>query len=129
MSISDTAEYWHDVKRKTNNRLPYVHVKDYDCGHFHVIDSRNLFEVDCPACRRHIDNCLELVSAEKQQKHDYEQNKINKAKKKWKQSYPSNPECPKCGFVMIKRINHKSGLKFFGCCQYPKCDSTMKILL
>ena len=30
--------------------------------------------------------------------------------------------CPKCGSQLVKRISKKSGKKFFGCTNYPKCD-------
>ena len=30
--------------------------------------------------------------------------------------------CPKCGSKLVKRVSKKSGKKFFGCTNYPKCD-------
>ena len=30
--------------------------------------------------------------------------------------------CPKCGSKLVKRISKKSGKKFYGCTNYPKCD-------
>ncbi|MEE0946263.1 MAG: type I DNA topoisomerase [Acutalibacteraceae bacterium] len=30
--------------------------------------------------------------------------------------------CPKCGGELIKRIAKKTGKKFYGCSQFPKCD-------
>lgn len=55
MSLPDTAEYWWDVKRKSS-RMPFVHIKGFDCGHFHVTESKKLKEVDCYACKKEIEN-------------------------------------------------------------------------
>lgn len=30
--------------------------------------------------------------------------------------------CPKCGSKLVKRLSKKSGKKFYGCTNYPKCD-------
>ena len=30
--------------------------------------------------------------------------------------------CPKCGSKLVKRVSKKSGKKFYGCTNYPKCD-------
>lgn len=30
--------------------------------------------------------------------------------------------CPKCGSKLVKRVSKKTGKKFFGCTNYPKCD-------
>ena len=38
---------------------------------------------------------------------------------------PNNPDCPKCGMRMVKRIS-KYGT-FYGCSQYPNCKSTKSI--
>jgi len=125
MCLSDTAEYWQDVKSHfQNKRQPFVHIKGFDCGHYHVVDTNKLHHVDCYACRKHIDSNDELIKLMKQQEKQDEQNRINKIKSKWVNKYPNNPICPTCGFVMLERTNKQSGQKFFGCCQYPKCKTT-----
>lgn len=30
--------------------------------------------------------------------------------------------CPKCGGELVKRVSKKTGKKFYGCAEYPKCD-------
>jgi DNA topoisomerase-1 len=30
--------------------------------------------------------------------------------------------CPKCGAELIRRVSKKTGKKFYGCSNYPKCD-------
>jgi len=51
MSLSDTAEYWNDVKRNNNrSKLPFTHLIGLDCGYYHVCDTKNLADIDCYAC-------------------------------------------------------------------------------
>lgn len=38
----------------------------------------------------------------------------------------SSTRCPRCRSSMVERSNRKSGQKFFGCSQYPKCRGTLK---
>ena len=59
MSLSDTAEYWWDIK-KPNNKRVFVHVKGLTCGHFHVIESNEYNEIDCHACKKLINQDAEL---------------------------------------------------------------------
>ena len=45
----------------------------------------------------------------------------------YKQPVATNPECPLCGSVMIKRTARKgvnSGSNFWGCSTYPRCRGT-----
>ena len=52
MSLSDTAEYWNDVKanRGYSGKNFFLHAKGCQCGHFHVMETRYLNEIDCYAC-------------------------------------------------------------------------------
>jgi len=61
MSLPDGAEYWNDVKKPSNKHI-FTHVKGLDCGHFHVTESNELNEIDCHACKKLIENDLELKS-------------------------------------------------------------------
>lgn len=56
MSLSDTAEYWQDVKKYRENKKVFIHIKNIDCGHYHVIESKNLEDIDCYACKKIIEN-------------------------------------------------------------------------
>lgn len=66
MALSDTAEYWWDVKGNKGyfpNRN-FTHIKGADCGHYHVHESNELDEIDCHACKRLIEgdeNLKELL--------------------------------------------------------------------
>src|SRR5687768_4607434 len=31
-------------------------------------------------------------------------------------------DCPRCGHPLVKRVNGKTGEKFIGCSNYPKCN-------
>lgn len=59
MSLPDTAEYWWDVKKHFDKHV-FTHIKGKDCGHFHVIESDELDEIDCHACKKIIENDKEL---------------------------------------------------------------------
>jgi ribosomal protein S27E len=65
MSLSDTAEYWQDVK-KPSNKYVFTHIKGKDCGHFHVSESNELNEIDCHACKKIIEADQELKDQLKQ---------------------------------------------------------------
>tara|TARA_R110000868_G_scaffold14426_4_gene67188 strand:+ start:14156 stop:14533 length:378 start_codon:yes stop_codon:yes gene_type:complete len=61
MSLPDTAEYWQDVKKHFNtNKHVFTHIKGKDCGHFHVMESKELDEIDCHACKKIIESEPEL---------------------------------------------------------------------
>lgn len=124
MSLPDTAEYWWDIRSTKAYKGPYVHIKAYDCGHHHKCETDNLFEVDCPACKKHILGDPVLVDRMNLQELEFKAKHRRKAQIKWKRKYRDNPDCPNCGFVMLKRTNKTTGKPFWGCCQYPNCMST-----
>ena len=37
---------------------------------------------------------------------------------------PENVQCPTCGGPMVSRKNTRSGQRFWGCQDYPKCKGT-----
>ena len=55
MALTDTKEYWDDVKSSFNKRI-FTHIKGIDCGHYHVAHSDELQDIDCFACKKIIDN-------------------------------------------------------------------------
>ena len=59
MALPDTAEYWWDVKKSLNKRV-FVHIPGKACGHHHVIESKELNDIDCYACLKIIENDPEL---------------------------------------------------------------------
>lgn len=131
MALSDTAEYWQDVKASFGRtKHKFTHVPNFDCGHFHIRDAQYINEVDCYACKKALEEGLEhSLKSEQQFKDKIEnrrQQKANKQKKKAIKKLPNNPICS-CGFVMIKRSNSTSHAKFWGCSQYPICKQTKSI--
>lgn len=122
--MTDTAEYWNDIKASFNNipKHKFTHAKGFDCGHFHVYESKNIDQIDCYACIEKMPS--ELKSEFILHTKNKENQRIEKIKNKWLEKYPNNPVC-ECGFVMLKRSG-KNG-EFFGCSQYPKCKCTKSI--
>lgn len=62
MSLSDTAEYWQDVKGDGVyiHKHKFTHVKGLDCGHFHLMESDELDSIDCFACKKLIEADSEM---------------------------------------------------------------------
>ena len=126
MALSDTAEYWLDVK----SHHPYmgrhfIHIPRSTCGHINhhtgnVDTSEYLNDINCFACldlikqNGNIYNLKEVISKRQQREIDREKHKF----RFWK--------C-ECGSPMCERVNKKTGEKFLGCLQYPKCKKTKSI--
>lgn len=115
MSLSDTAEYWNDVKSSFGRFKPiYTHAKNCQCGHYHVAETKMYREVDCNACKKVIaemGNIFELNM--KTKKEADELVRLDRIKRKCE-----------CGGHFHDRVNKSSGEKFFGCNRYPKCKKT-----
>jgi ssDNA-binding Zn-finger/Zn-ribbon topoisomerase 1 len=109
--MTDTAEYWWDVKgyNKKSSRV-FNHIKGYDCGHFHVHETSKLLEVDCYACLRHIENTAEL-----------------KQSKQAKEEYRFRFGKCSCGSPMQIKKNRNTNQEFLGCSNYPKCKNTRNL--
>lgn len=74
MALSDTAEYWQDVKSRRNKHI-FTHIKGVECGHFHAAHSNELNDIDCYACKK-------LIEADEALKKRLEANNGN-AVRKW----------------------------------------------
>jgi len=59
MSLPDTAEYWWDVKKHFEKKV-FTHAPGLMCGHFHVTESKELQDIDCYACKKLIEQDVEL---------------------------------------------------------------------
>ena len=106
MCLTDTTEYWWDVKRKVNNKV-FTHKQGLNCGHFHVSESKKIKYIDCHAC----------IKILKETIHNYD-DIINPK--------PLYENCI-CGNKRIKRINKTTKEEFLGCNNWPKCKITSKI--
>lgn len=132
MSLSDTAEYWWDIKNKPYKHT-FTHIKGVDCGHYHVCETKLMDSIDCYACLELIKNdpqIKELVETananELLQRKNNEENKKKQYRDKLLRKHRNNPKCS-CGFPFVKRVNHKSRNNFWGCSNYPKCKQTKSI--
>lgn len=60
--MTDTAEYWNDIKdhfRNRSSKRVFIHYKGLNCGHFHVKETIKMKDVDCYACKELIKKSLE----------------------------------------------------------------------
>lgn len=131
MSLSDTAEYWRDVKSRRFKRV-FTHIPEIDCGHFHVNESSDIDCIDCYACKEILkkDEILQALLEVAQEKVEAKQ-KI-KAEQKQKHHKERLAKSAKhglctCGFPFEKRLNAQTKKSFLGCKNYPKCKNTKSI--
>lgn len=126
MCLSDTAEYWFDVK----NRMPYngrhfTHIPNSTCGHIkretgNTDVSEYINDINCFACLKLIEqngNVYGLkngISKRQQREIDKEKHRFRFGK------------CD-CGSPMTIRRNRTDNKEFLGCLSYPKCKKTKNI--
>jgi ssDNA-binding Zn-finger/Zn-ribbon topoisomerase 1 len=130
MSLSDTAEYWQDVKsyRPINfNRKQYYHIPNAECGRKHWNEAKALGDVNCK-------DCLDLLEQGYEHnlpdgKTDFRSNGQKKRDAKAEKEKLERERLGKCqcGCQRVERVNKQSGTKFLGCSNYPKCNITTSI--
>lgn len=124
MCLSDTAEYWQDVKRNYPYTGPnYFHIPNAECGHRHYHLAKRLGDVNCKAC-------LKLIKEGYDHKLP-EGKTLSRAERK-RLAFTIEQEkkygrC-ECGALRIKRTNRATKEEFLGCRNYPKCKKTSKIV-
>ena len=129
MSLSDTAEYWWDVKsHKPYMGREFYHIPNANCGHRHLHDAKKLGDVNCFACLKLIkqdyEHGLEDGKTDFRSKSQkIRDNKIELDKKEREKLGKCN-----CGCQRTKRFNSAKGEYFLGCSNYPKCRITGSIL-
>ena len=122
--MTDTAEYWEDVKRNYPYIGPdYYHIPGYDCGHRHLYEAKKLGDVNCNACLKaikegYVHNLPEGKTLSKSEK------KRLSAIKKQEELYG---KCS-CGHLREIRVNITTKVKFLGCSDYPKCKLTTSLV-
>lgn len=137
MSMSDTAEYWWDVKAKRHYHGPtFRHAHGYDCSHLKWCNNRvtkYLLDVNCHECVKAIgEGLVQGLLEGNEPPHKTRKKKKNKKTKALEQTIvnaPSPPtvnygSCPKCGSGWRERTNSKTGEKFLGCSKYPNCKTS-----
>lgn len=126
--MTDTAEYWNDVKRNHPHVGPnYFHVPGAACGHRHLFEAKKLGDVNCRACLKLIDEGLH---------HDlppgvYESKSAKKRRLKHERCVLEQENlygrCS-CGSLFTPRTNSSTRQQFLGCSSYPRCKNTKSIL-
>lgn len=127
MCLSDTAEYWQDVNRRTPYMgKDYYHIPNANCGRKHWHEAKAIDDVNCT-------DCLKLL------KEGYDHNlpegktdfRSNSEKKRQAKATRDRLEREKlgfcsCGCQRVKRTNKSDGRVFLACSNYPKCKITSK---
>lgn len=125
MCLSDTAEYWNDIKSSSNRYHP-THASVARCHLSNGTVSNNPDDVDCWYCKKLM---TDEVKAEMLKKH--ENNLRNRARsekhKQEKKAKKLGQGICTCGKAMIKRQNSKDKTYFKGCTNYPICKHTEPI--
>lgn len=121
-----TADRWaYEEYKRTKHK--FTHLRDEDCGHFHVFDTIDWTIVDCHACKK-------LLTDDLKKKYEYKlyRNKLNRKQREAKKETKyrkqladkGNPKCSKCNEYMVKRINKATKQTFWGCWNWPECNGS-----
>jgi ssDNA-binding Zn-finger/Zn-ribbon topoisomerase 1 len=131
MSLSDTAEYWNDVKG-FKPYMPYVgkqyyHIPNAECGRKHWNEAKAIDDVNCTDCLKLIQEGYEHNLP--QGKTDFRSNSQKRREAKIEAQRLKAEKLGKCqcGCQRVERVNKQSGTKFLGCSNYPKCNITSSI--
>lgn len=133
MSLSDTAEYWQDVK-SYRGYFPngFRHAKGLNCGHNHNVETEYFKDVDCHSCKKIInknrpENLLDGDAPEFYYLSKTYAKKMRRAKKEREEFNNENGIC-ECGSDWKIRFNRIKNQHFLGCSDYPKCKKTKSII-
>ena len=132
MSLSDTSEYWQDVKRSRGySPNDFKHAKGVNCGHNHNVETEYFKDVDCHACKKIINenrpaNLLDGDSPEFYYLSKNYAKKMRRAKKEREEFNAKYGICD-CGSDCKIRFNKITSQSFLGCSNYPKCIKTKPI--
>ncbi len=136
MSMSDTAEYWWDVKSSrgfhTYTGPEYYHIPGVECGRKHWNTARRIDDVNCDKCLALIANGFDHKLPEgKTDFRSRSERMRDEAKLAHKERIEKTPpvveeDKPKCscGANMVKRLNKLQQKYFYGCKRYPVCKNT-----
>jgi len=119
MALSDTAEYWRDVKSHPYAGPNYFHIPGAECGHRHMFEAKRIGDVNCRGCLKlikagYVHNLPEGITVSKAEKRRLAE--VKEAEKKY-------GRC-ECGALFTPRKNKQTGESFLGCSNYPKCKNT-----
>ena len=111
MCLTDTAEYWWDIKGHNRNFKEFYCLPDVECGFTHHNIAEFIEQVNCRGCKKLINEGIT---------HNLPTKKEFKVKQQEEREYR---RC-NCGRNMVIRTNRSNGEKFLGCTGYPKCNNT-----
>ena len=125
MALSDTAEYWWREPKMPYMGRNFIHIPNSTCGHIrketgNTDTSEYLNDINCFACLKLIEengNIYQLKEGTSKR----QQREIDREKHRFRFG-----KC-ECGSPMCERKNSKTGEKFLGCLQYPKCKRTRAV--
>jgi len=131
--MSDTAEYWWDIKDHHVYMGPtFRHHPVHRCSHYNphsgnVLTTPYIEDINCYECKEWIKNNGTDGLLEGKASPDFYMTKT--AGKKWRKDQEEIKRigrCP-CGSRWVERTNKATGERFFGCLRYPKCKNTKPI--
>ena len=132
--MTDTAEYWQDVKKKSAYvGVQYSHIPDIDCGHRHLHETSIIKNINCNACKKlltpEIIKVLNDASVKEIANKDRAlMRREKKARSKRKKRIIKLNLIPCiCTHSMAIRTNHMTNEQFYGCTNYPVCKHTKSI--
>jgi len=128
MALSDTAEYWQDIK----SHYPYMgrefyHIPMADCGHRHLHEAKRIGDVNCFSCLKLIEEGFDPKLPEG--KTDFRSKGQKKRDRSAEASRIERERLGKCscGCQRVMRFNTLKQRYFLGCSNYPKCKTTSPI--
>ena len=127
MAMSDTAEYWNDVKSNYPYSGPnYYHIPNVDCGHRHLYEAKKLGDINCHSCLKlikdgYVCNLPEGISESNSAK------KRRLANERYIEEQEKLYGRCSCGCLRTVRVNSITKNKFLACTNYPKCKKTYSL--
>lgn len=129
MSLTDTAEYWDDVKRSRRVcHTDFYHHPTYKCSHIcersgNTRKTPYIDDINCHECKEFIaTNGFEGLLPGKGPPDFY---MTKRAGKRWRQIHKYG--LCSCGGTWFDRINSQTGVHFLGCSHYPRCKQTKSL--
>jgi hypothetical protein len=135
MCLSDTAEYWSDIKsiKCPYNGKQFRHHPNYDCSHIKPITGNTdttpyTDDINCFECIEAIKNgnTEGLISGKASETYylsHSERKKYNKRKR-----FVEQHGICSCGRNWTIRKNKNTGEEFLGCISYPICKKTKRMV-
>ena len=136
MSLSDTAEYWWDVKgynRKPYSGRNFKHIPNSTCGHIkphtgNTATTPYIGDINCFACIELLKNGhTRLGLIEGNAPPTYYMSIKEKKRYNKQQAFNIQHGLCECGSIMCIRQNKTTKEEFLGCIRYPLCKKTKSI--